>query len=126
MEILIKRQALLSALAGAKSAHPNEFLCLLIGREEDGNIFIEDTLIPPGIRVFEHSSYYSEWMQPLISGVVGTFHSHPNGEKTPSKADKELFWKKGGINMIAAYPYSLDDVAAYLGGRKMAELKITD
>jgi proteasome lid subunit RPN8/RPN11 len=92
MEILIKRKALLSALAGTKAAYPNEFICLLTGKREPNNtILIEDTLIPPGIMVSESMSSFSDWMMPYIEGVVGTFHSHPDGALFPSKQDRWLF-----------------------------------
>ena len=126
MEILIKRNALLSALAGAKSAYPHEFICLLTGRREKGDIVIEDTLIPPGIMVSERMSSFSEWMLPVIVGMMGTFHSHPNGVSRPSSADRRLFSRKGGVNLIAGSPYELSNVEAYLGDGRRAEFRVVD
>ncbi len=124
MELLIKKQALLSALAGAKSAYPSEFICLLTGRKEKGNILIEDTLIPPGIMVSETMSSFSEWMLPVIIGMIGTFHSHPNGYSHPSAADLRLFSKKGGVHFIAGYPYWETNVEAYIGGGKRVGFRV--
>lgn len=131
MEILVRRQALLSALAGAKAAYPNEFICLLTGIREHGEgntttIVIDDTLIPPGISVSRGASMFDDWMLPLSDGVVGTFHSHPNGNPLPSRQDLRLFSKKGGMNFIAAAPYGLKDVSCYFGNGKRAEFKIVD
>lgn len=126
MEILIKRRALLSALAGAKAAYPNEFICLLTGGRVNSNILIEDTLIPPGIMVSESMSSFSDWMMPYIEGVVGTFHSHPNGALFPSREDRWLFSQKGGINFIAASPFGLSDVAVFLGNGKKAAFSVVD
>ncbi|HIH19529.1 TPA: metalloprotease [Candidatus Micrarchaeota archaeon] len=121
---MIKKQALDEALAGAASAYPNEFICLLIGRRDKGNIMIEETLIPPGIMVAETMSSFSEWMLPVIVGMMGTFHSHPNGSSLPSAADRRLFSQKGGVNLIAGHPYSEKNVSAYLGNGKRAEFRI--
>jgi len=131
MEIIIKRQALLSALAGAKAAYPNEFICLLTGEREDGadnttNIVIDGTIIPPGISVSRGASMFDDWMMPLLDGVVGSFHSHPNGNILPSRQDLRLFSKKGGINFIAAAPYGMKDVACYFSNSKKAEFKVAD
>ncbi len=124
MEILIKRNAFLSALAGASAAYPNEFICLLIGERKKDTILIEETVIPPGIGVSETFSYYSEWMQPIMPGLIGTFHSHPNGSARPSAQDMRLFSQKGGINLIAGYPYGEKCVAAYLGSGKRVEFRV--
>ena len=126
MEILIKKRALLSALAGAKSAYPHEFICLLIGKREGGNIVIEETLIPPGIMVSETMSSFSEWMLPVIDGLIGTFHSHPAGSPRPSAQDRRLFSQKGGVNLISAWPFSPKEVAAYLGDGRKAEFRVID
>ncbi len=128
MEIVIKRRALLSALAGAKAAYPHEFICLLTGSREKGTstIVIEDTLIPPGIMVSERMSSFSEWMLPVIMGVVGTFHSHPGGSAKPSAQDRRLFSRKGGVNLIAAEPFAINSVAAYLGDGKRAAFRVVD
>jgi proteasome lid subunit RPN8/RPN11 len=126
MEILIKRNAILSALAGAKAAYPREFICLLTGSREKGTILIEDTLIPPGIMVSERMSSFSEWMLPVITGVVGTFHSHPGGSANPSAQDRRLFSKKGGVNIIAAEPFTINSAAAYAGDGKRVLFRVVD
>jgi proteasome lid subunit RPN8/RPN11 len=126
VEIFIKRRALLSGLAGAKAAYPNEFVCLLTGRREGGKINVEDTLIPPGLMASETMTSFSEWMLPLIDGMIGTFHSHPGGIARPSSADRHLFSQKGGVHFIAASPYRERDVACFLGDGKKAEFRISD
>ena len=128
MEIIIRRRALLSALAGAKAAYPHEFICLLIGSREKGTntIVIEDTMIPPGIMVSETMSSFSEWMMPTIDGLLGIFHSHPNGSNRPSRQDRHLFSQKGGINLIAGYPFEPKNVCAYVAGSREAPFKVVD
>ncbi len=113
MEISIKRRALLSAIAGAKAAYPNEFLCLLTGKREGGRLLVEDTIIPPGIMVSETMSSFSEWMLPTIDGLVGTFHSHPGASSRPSRQDLLLFSQKGGVNFICGAPFGEKSARAY-------------
>jgi proteasome lid subunit RPN8/RPN11 len=126
MELLIKRNALMSALAGANAAYPREFICLLTGRREKDNIIIEDTLIPPGIMVSETMSSFSEWMLPVIVGMIGTFHSHPNGVTRPSPQDRRLFSRKGGVHFIAGHPYGEGNVEAYLGDGRRVQFRAID
>ena len=126
MEILIAKSALMSALAGARAASPNEFICLLVGRNENGRAVIEDTMIPPGIAVSETMSSFSEWMLPVLENVVGTFHSHPEGNARPSPADLRLFSRKGGVNLIACAPFGIGNVAAYLGSGKREAFRVLE
>jgi proteasome lid subunit RPN8/RPN11 len=126
MEIIIKRKTLLSALAGAKAAHPNEFICLLIGKREKGDLIIEETLIPPGIMVSESMSSFNDWMMPFVPGLVGTFHSHPGGSSRPSREDLWLFDQKGGAHFISGEPYLEKGVACYLGSGKKALFRVVD
>ncbi|MCX8198353.1 MAG: Mov34/MPN/PAD-1 family protein [Candidatus Micrarchaeota archaeon] len=126
LKILVKRKALLSALAGAKAAHPNEFICLLIGKATKNSIIIKDTLVPPGIMVSETSSSFNDWMFPAIEGLVGTFHSHPKGSPEPSEQDRWIFSQKGGVHLIASAPYSKKSVSCYLGNGVQADFFVVD
>ena len=126
MEILIKKKALLSALAGAKAASPNEFICLFTGKREKGNILIEDTIIPAGVMVSETMSSFSDWMMPVHPGSVGTFHSHPNASSRPSRQDRWLFSKKGGVHFIASEPFDVESVSVYFGNGKKADFRVID
>ncbi|MCX6773072.1 MAG: Mov34/MPN/PAD-1 family protein [Candidatus Micrarchaeota archaeon] len=83
-------------------------------------------LIPPGIMVSRTMSSFSEWMLPTIEGMVGIFHSHPNSSSRPSAQDKRLFSQKGGINIIAGYPFELKNVSAYIGSGKEVPFKVVD
>jgi proteasome lid subunit RPN8/RPN11 len=125
-QILIKRRALESALAGAKAAYPNEFACILIGKVEEGKAIIEEIAIPPGISVSGTSSSFNEWMLPLIDGQIGIFHSHPSDSNKPSSQDMSLFSQKGGINLIASAPYEITDVACYLASGKKMRFTVID
>jgi len=124
MAIKIRKNAFLSLLAGARAAYPNEFICLLRGNRAGEDMVIEDTLIPPGIMTSETMTSFSDWMLPWIEGLMGTFHSHPDGVARPSREDKWLFSQKGGVHFIAASPFRAKDVAAFFGNGKKAEFEI--
>jgi proteasome lid subunit RPN8/RPN11 len=57
--------------------------------------------------------------------LVGTVHSHPSGNKTPSDVDFNHFF--GRIMMIVGYPYATaNDVVVYnMQGEKL-KLEITN
>ena len=127
MAIKIRKNAFLSALAGARAACPNEFICLLRGKRVGADLVIEDTLIPPGIMTSNTMTSFSDWMMPYMEGLVGTFHSHPGGSARPSRQDGWLFSQKGGVNFIAAEPFGVKDVAAFIGsGKKVDFVVIAD
>ena len=124
MKIKIRKNAFLSVLAGARAAYPNEFICLLRGKRVDGDLVIEDTLIPPGIMTSKTMTSFSDWMMPYMEGLVGTFHSHPGGSARPSRQDGWLFSQKGGVHFIAAEPFGEKDVAAFIGNGKKVEFEV--
>jgi proteasome lid subunit RPN8/RPN11 len=45
--------------------------------------------------------------------VVGTVHSHPSPDNSPSSADIKFFSKFGGIHLIIAWPYKINTIKAY-------------
>jgi proteasome lid subunit RPN8/RPN11 len=56
--------------------------------------------------------------------LVGTVHSHPSGNKTPSDVDLNHFF--GRILMIVGYPYtSPQDVAAYNSNGEKITIQVT-
>jgi len=124
MAIKIRENAILSALAGAKAAYPNEFICLLRGKRVGEDLVIEDTLIPPGIMTSKTMTSFSDWMMPYMEGLVGTFHSHPGGTARPSRQDGWLFSQRGGVNFIAAEPFGVKDTAAFTGNGEKVEFVV--
>ncbi len=132
--IQIKKNALLSALEGAKNMHPDEFIALFRGEERSNpsgktkatdktkdekidrtpDLLLTDLIIPPFATGDEDSSSYSPYFIPANSREKASFHSHPDPDTAyPSDEDLYYFSKESGIHFIACYPFRLQDVACF-------------
>ncbi len=110
MTIQIPEGVLELILHAARSSYPNEFGALIRG---EGTKVKEILLLPGTIQGRRFASFHMN-MLPIDSKAIGVVHSHPSGNKRPSKADIQMFSKRGNVNLIAGYPYrDLDDIAAY-------------
>jgi len=117
----IKRQALESALQGARETHPHEFVCLLRGEKKGGDWLIEEVIIPPFATFERHSSGFSDWFIPANSREIASFHSHPSPNSAfPSRQDLHFFSRSGLFHYIASAPYRIEDTNAFdAKGRKI-------
>ena len=106
-------QELLDAIfEGAKHLYPRETILLLRGKKIKDVIRIVDLVIPPLATYGEGFATYPLHLLPMDFSMVGTVHSHPSGNKTPSDVDFNHFF--GRILMIVGYPYAgSQDVAVY-------------
>ena len=50
---------------------------------------------------------------PVMSGSVGSVHSHPGAHNRPSNADLRFFNKHGFVHLIIANPYNRESIQAY-------------
>ncbi len=112
-QIQIMEKALLSALFAAKYSHPIEFLGFFKGEAKDGIVRLEELVIPPILYRNETSVGYNDWQIPSLSGIKGTFHSHPRPPALPSRQDIIMFGKKSSANFIACPPFEIKDVRAF-------------
>ena len=110
--VSISEELLDSIFEGAKRLYPKETILLLRGKKVKETIRVNDLVIPP-LATYGHGfANYPLHLLPMDFSLVGTVHSHPSGNKTPSDVDFNHFF--GRILMIVGYPYaSLQDVAAY-------------
>lgn len=116
----IKREALEFLLGASRSLYPREFIGFLRAK---GNV-ITEVIVLPGSVYGEGFALSSDHMAPLDNSIIGSVHSHPASSNKPSKGDLHFFGKKGGVNLIAKYPYeSINDVAAYDNHGRKVELK---
>ena len=111
--IVIMQNALLSALEGAKASYPNEFLGFFRGERKKSEILLTDLIIPPTMYRNRVSVGYNDWLIPSLSGIEGTFHSHPHPPAMPTRTDLRMFAKNGAANLIACPPYDISSVRAF-------------
>lgn len=96
----------------ARTAYPNEFVAMLQGKVEDGVLHIDGLLFLPG-ETSDKGAVMNVFMMPLVEEVVGTVHSHPGYNGSPSGADLHFFSKNGLFHIIIAQPYDEDSVYAF-------------
>jgi len=95
----------------AKKSYPSEFIAYLKGEKINENLIINELVY----QEFKSSrnSAFSKMNLPILSGVVGTVHSHPSPSNLPSGTDLKLFNKQFGIHLIISYPFSIKNISAY-------------
>ncbi len=110
--ILIDSELLTAILESGKSLYPRETVLLLRGKKEKDAIRVTDLLIPPLASHGLHSAYTPLHMLPMDFSIMGTLHSHPSGNVTPSPTDLNHFY--GKVLVIIGYPYAdINNIAAY-------------
>ncbi|NUN11778.1 Mov34/MPN/PAD-1 family protein [Candidatus Micrarchaeota archaeon] len=110
----ITRQALLSALQGAKETHPNEFICLLRGDKQGEDWLITEVILTPFASYDKESSSYSPYFIPVGGNEIASFHSHPYPNTAyPSNADLQMFSRTARFHFIASNPYRIQDTNAF-------------
>ena len=106
----VSREAVDEIKIRAKEAYPNEFGAMLRGIEHITHL--EPIMEGASNRSSFMFSMFSRFTQREVPGE-GVVHSHPSGSARPSKADVSLFGRFPGINIIIAYPFEDDSMAAY-------------
>jgi proteasome lid subunit RPN8/RPN11 len=98
--------------AGAKQLYPRESFLLLRGKKRKNILCIEDLVLAPFTVHGEGFASFNPYMFSGDYSIVGTVHSHPSGNNSPSDVDMNYFF--GRILMIVGYPYEgIECVAAY-------------
>jgi len=121
----LKRSVIESLLGYAGSLHPKESILLLRGRVSKGEVFVDDTVIPPLATHGESFSAFPLHMLPIDLSIVGVAHSHPSGILTPSINDLNQFY--GRIMVIVAFPYhSEHNIAVFDREGKTLRFKVVE
>lgn len=124
MKISINKNALLSALEGAKNLYPSEFIGLFRGGQKKDAIELTELIITPFASYEEDSSAYSPYFIPANTGALASFHSHPTPDSAfPSKQDKRFF-SQMPVHFIACHPFNIDDVNAFDAKARRIEFNI--
>jgi proteasome lid subunit RPN8/RPN11 len=117
-------QTLMEAiLENAKTLHPKETILLLRGEKTKDTVKITDLIVPPLATYGQGFASIPTHMLPIDFSIVGTMHSHPSGNLTPSPADLNHFW--GKILMIVGFPFTDRNIAVYNSEGEKLTLKIT-
>ncbi len=118
----IARDALHFILGVSRSSYPKEFAGLLRANED----IITDVLLLPGTESSEVSAVMRLYMMPMSVGSVGSVHSHPSSDITPSKEDLTMFGRTGDYHIIAGHPYTGQSWACYDAAGKRRDLPVLD
>ena len=121
--VLLPQELLECIFAGAKQLYPRESFLLLRGKKRNGVIQISDLVLAPFAVHGEGFANFNPYMFSGDFSLVGTVHSHPSGDISPSHVDMNHFF--GRILMIVGYPYDGEGcVAVYGSNGEKLPLKI--
>jgi proteasome lid subunit RPN8/RPN11 len=124
LSVAIPIDILDAIFAGAKELYPRESFLLLRGKKSKGVIRISDLVLAP---FAVHGRGFANFNPYMFSGdfsLVGTVHSHPSGNISPSHVDLNHFF--GRVLMIVGYPYEGEEcVAVYDSNGEKIPLQIT-
>ncbi|MGH9879629.1 MAG: Mov34/MPN/PAD-1 family protein [Nitrososphaerales archaeon] len=123
-KLIFKRDVVNSILSYCKMHHPNEMILLLRGNNKKDVLLIENLMVPPFSTHGPSSSDYPMFMLPFDRSIVGTAHSHPTHNATPSLTDLHNF--TGFVSVIVRYPYEDNDLFAYDADGKQLEYSVQD
>ena len=122
--VQLPKEILDAIFAGAKELYPRESFLLLRGKKTKGTIRINDLVLAP---FAVHGKGFANFNPFMFSGdfsLVGTVHSHPSGNISPSHVDLNHFF--GRILMIVGYPFEGEGcVAVYDSNGEKMPLQIT-
>jgi proteasome lid subunit RPN8/RPN11 len=117
----ILESIVLSIAAAAKNTYPAEFISLL-GWDEEKKLIDEIVAVPADYGK-NFSTIYTH-LVPFDSRIIGSVHSHPSPSYKPSRGDLRSFAKLGEIHFIIAYPFNIDNLAAYDINGKPVEFEV--
>jgi proteasome lid subunit RPN8/RPN11 len=123
--VQIPQDILDTIYAGAKELYPRESFLLLRGKKHKGTIKITDLVLAPFAVHGEGFAHFNPYMFSGDFSLVGTVHSHPSGNNSPSHTDMNYFF--GSILMIVGYPYEgRKCVAVYDSNAEKLPIEVTD
>ncbi|WP_286243061.1 Mov34/MPN/PAD-1 family protein [Methanobacterium ferruginis] len=122
-EILIERDVVDEIIQIARQSHPLEFVAMLEGKIKNGVLRIDGLVFSSGDRS-NQGAVINTLMIPITTGTVGSVHSHPGPNATPSAADLQFFAKKGLFHIIIAEPYIEGSMIGYDTFGRVTNFKI--
>ena len=110
--------------AGAKELYPRESFLLLRGKKSKGIINVTDLVLAPFAAHEEGAVHFNPYMFAGDFSIVGTVHSHPSENNSPSDTDLNYFF--GRILVIVGYPYEGKScIAAYDSNGNKVPIEVT-
>jgi len=118
--VSIDHELLKTIFEGARRLCPRETILLLRGKKKKNMITISELVVPPLANYGQGFAQIRLHMLPMDFSIVGTAHSHPSGNLSPSPADLNHFI--GVVLMIVGFPFKDEkNVAIYnRAGEKLA------
>ncbi len=102
--VLVREELLQAVLEGARRLYPKEIILLLRGKKKKNSIEISEVVVPPLATYGSGFANIPIHMLPMDFSIVGTVHSHPSGNLTPSNADLNHVF--GVVLMIVGFPFA--------------------
>jgi proteasome lid subunit RPN8/RPN11 len=122
--VSISQELLQAIFEGARRLYPRETILLLRGEKKKNLIKISELVVPPLATYGRSFTNIPLHMLPIDFSIVGTVHSHPSGNLTPSIADLNHFF--GSILMIVGFPFADErNVAVYNRNEEKLTLQTT-
>ena len=123
--VTLNPELLNAIFEGARRLYPKETILLLRGKKTKDTIHVEELLVPP-LATYGHSfANIPLHLLPMDFSIVGTVHSHPSGNITPSDVDLNHFF--GRILMIVGFPFVDErNVTVYNSHGEKLQLHITE
>lgn len=112
-EVTLSSEVIESISQFSKDVFPKEFIALLGGEVKDHVLAVDRLIFQPFANT-SHSSMIRLDL-PLLSGSVGSVHSHPSPSNRPSRQDLHFFSRMGGVHLIICSPFRQRDIQLYLG-----------
>lgn len=124
MIVSISEELLEAIFEGARRLYPRETILLLRGEKKKKLIMVSELVVPPLATYGRSFANIPLHMLPMDFSIVGTVHSHPSGNLTPSTADLNHFF--GSALMIVGFPFAEKrNTAVYNRNGEKLTLQIT-
>ncbi len=121
--VQIKKELIETMCEAAKQAYPNEFFALLSSTQKN-DIIDEYALIQA--QSGKNNVIIQLHLMPIDFNILGSLHSHPSSNTTPSKADLRTFKKTGKVHIIIGYPFTTKTAKMFDVNGKHIEMQIID
>jgi len=123
--VSIPQDLLQAIFEGARRLYPKETILLLRGKKTKDTIKVSELVVPPLATYGSGFANVPLHLLPMDFSIVGTVHSHPSGNLTPSHTDLNHFF--GVVLMIVGYPFTDgSNVVVYNRDGQKLTLQITE